>query len=144
MKDNCFWDTNILVYSFLNQTSDIELKKQFVTYSLTENLIEKKSKIFISNQVIGEFINVFLKKYNLSEAILQNFISEIIKAFEIALLETEDYKYALFLKFKYNISFYDSLIIAKAINTNCSTLYSEDLNHNQLFENKLRVINPYI
>ncbi|MBS1515755.1 MAG: PIN domain-containing protein [Bacteroidetes bacterium] len=143
MKDNCFWDTNILVYSFLKQTSNLEIKKQIITDNLTSNLIELKIRIFISNQVIGEFVNVFLKKYNVSEQVLQNYLTEIIKAFEIAILRTDDYKYALSLRFKYGISFYDSLIVAKAINSDCSILYSEDLNHNQVFENKLKVINPF-
>ncbi|MBX7045104.1 MAG: hypothetical protein K1X86_04625 [Ignavibacteria bacterium] len=70
MKDNCFWDTNILVYSFLKQTSNLEIKKQIITDNLTSNLIELKIRIFISNQVIGEFVNVFLKKYNVSEQVL--------------------------------------------------------------------------
>lgn len=35
-------------------------------------------------------------------------------------------------------------IDSKAINPDCSILYSEDLSHNQLFENKLKVVNSFV
>ena len=45
---------------------------------------------------------------------------------------------------KYNYSFYDSLIIAAAIESGCSILYSEDMQHNQLIEEKLKIVNPFL
>ncbi|MBC8485458.1 MAG: hypothetical protein H8D45_05400 [Bacteroidetes bacterium] len=47
------------------------------------------------------------------------------------------------LKEKYHYSVYDSLILASAIEADCTILFSEDLHHNQLIENKLRIINPF-
>jgi hypothetical protein len=44
---------------------------------------------------------------------------------------------------KYQFSFYDSLIIASALKCDCYTLYSEDLQHGQIIEDKLKIINPF-
>jgi predicted nucleic acid-binding protein len=44
---------------------------------------------------------------------------------------------------RYRFSFYDSLIIATALEASCTTLYSEDMQHGQLIENKLLIINPF-
>jgi predicted nucleic acid-binding protein len=44
---------------------------------------------------------------------------------------------------RYGFSFYDSLIIAAVLENNCTILYSEDLQHNQVIEQRLRIINPF-
>lgn len=44
---------------------------------------------------------------------------------------------------RYQFSFYDSLIIATALAANCTTLYSEDMQHSQLIDNQLLILNPF-
>jgi predicted nucleic acid-binding protein len=51
---------------------------------------------------------------------------------------------AIEIHFSYHFSFYDSLIIAAALQSNCATLYSEDLQHGQAIEGKLNIVNPFI
>jgi predicted nucleic acid-binding protein len=48
------------------------------------------------------------------------------------------------LRAKYNISFWDSLIVASAIENKCTILYTEDLHHSQLIAGRLRILNPFI
>lgn len=43
----------------------------------------------------------------------------------------------------YKFSFYDSLIISSAIECNCTILFSEDMQQNQLIENKHKIVNPF-
>ncbi|NJP12010.1 MAG: PIN domain-containing protein [Leptolyngbyaceae cyanobacterium RU_5_1] len=50
---------------------------------------------------------------------------------------------ALEVNLKYGYSYWDSLIIATALLNDCSVFYSEDMQHNQLIENKTRIVNPY-
>ncbi len=38
---------------------------------------------------------------------------------------------------------YDSLIISTALENNCEILYSEDMQHKQIIENKMVIINPF-
>jgi predicted nucleic acid-binding protein len=126
-----FIDTNILVYTY----SEAELAKQQVARSISSN-----QNAWISTQVLQEFSNVLLKKFKkppveikatLTEtSVFTNTRQTIFKA--VDLLE------------KYGFSFYDSLILASALESNCEILYSEDLSHNQLIEGKLRILNPFL
>jgi len=44
---------------------------------------------------------------------------------------------------RHRLSWYDSLIVAAAIEGGCGTLYSEDLQHGQRF-GELKVENPFV
>ncbi len=43
----------------------------------------------------------------------------------------------------YGFSFWDSMMVAAALNNHCSILYSEDLQHSQTIEGRLQIINPF-
>jgi len=45
---------------------------------------------------------------------------------------------------KYKLSFYDALIVNAALQNQCCKLYSEDMQHSQIIENRLTIINPFI
>jgi len=51
---------------------------------------------------------------------------------------------AMEVNIRYGYSYWDSLIIATALQNNCGILYSEDMQHDQLIEDRLRIINPLI
>ena len=53
------------------------------------------------------------------------------------------YQRGLDLQAHYQFSFYDSLIVAAALEAGCKTLYSEDLQHDQRIEG-LCIQNPFI
>jgi len=44
---------------------------------------------------------------------------------------------------RYSYSYYDSLIISAALEANCDTLYSEDMQNGQIIEKVLRIVNPF-
>ena len=44
---------------------------------------------------------------------------------------------------RYKFSFYDSVIVASALQARCKVLYSEDLQHGQVIDKQLRVTNPF-
>ena len=41
-----------------------------------------------------------------------------------------------------SFSFWDSLIVAAALDAGCSTLYSEDMQHGQIVDGRLMIVNP--
>jgi predicted nucleic acid-binding protein len=51
---------------------------------------------------------------------------------------------AMEINIHYGYSYWDSLIIATALQTNCSILYSEDMQHDRLIEGTLKIVNPLI
>lgn len=50
---------------------------------------------------------------------------------------------AINLQGELGFSFWDSLIVASALEADCDTLYSEDMQHGRLISRRLRIINPF-
>lgn len=42
------------------------------------------------------------------------------------------------------LSYWDSLIVAAALDAGCTTLYSEDMQHGQIFERCITIVNPFL
>ena len=135
MNGRAFIDTNIILYSY----SKTELEKS----EIANNLIFD-AKSIISNQVTNETINILYKKYNLNSQQIEDVILELDDNFEICNFTLKTQVKALRIKEKYKYQYYDSLIIATALERGCSILYSEDMQHNQNIENKLIIINPFM
>ena len=51
---------------------------------------------------------------------------------------------ALDLQVETRYSFYDCLVLAAAQQAGAEVLYTEDLQHNQLLDGTLRVVNPFL
>jgi predicted nucleic acid-binding protein len=51
---------------------------------------------------------------------------------------------ALDIRERYGFSWYDSLIVAAALESNCDLLYSEDMQHGQIIEGRLSIVNPFL
>jgi len=45
---------------------------------------------------------------------------------------------------EYRYGYYDSLIITSALTSHCEVLYSEDFQHGQLINDRLRILNPFL
>lgn len=134
MKDRSFFNTNILIYCY----SVTEPEKQKVA----ENIAKTENSI-ISIQVIQEFSNILNKKFRLDWDEILLAINEVIENYIIVINYPDTVKIAFKIANRYKYSFYDSLIISAALEANCKILYTEDLHHNQLIENQLRIINPF-
>lgn len=100
--------------------------------------------ITISTQVLNEIYNVLYKKIKVEHSQIKEIIIETIINFDISDISTITVLQALELKSKYQFSYWDSLIISAALENDCIILFSEDLQHNQLIENKLKIINPFL
>lgn len=134
MNVEIFLDTNILIYAHSNRDQTKQL--------IAEKLIRSIDAI-VSTQVLQEFINAFYKKYNPDWNIISLLVEEISYNFIIYENTRETINLACSIAKKYNFSFYDSLILAAALETDCTTLYSEDLQDGQVIEDKLRIVNPF-
>lgn len=134
MKDRIFLDTNLLVYLYSDHKNGRTVEK----------IIEGNfGSIVLSAQIIGELYNVLTRKKikNCEEAF--QIISEIISSFMITETDALATVKAIELNIKYGYSYWDSLVIASALLSDCSTLYSEDMQSGQVIENHLKIINPF-
>jgi len=133
--ENFFIDTNILIYFVKDSTGKAEL---------IDTILLNNSENYISTQVANEFCNVALKKLNFSTEELIFLLENFAQFFNIYTVNISTIKKALKIKEKYAYSYYDSVIIASALQTNCSILYTEDMHHGQIIDNRLTIINPFI
>ena len=127
-------DTNILIYL---HDDTIAFKKQIALEIMAK-------KPVIAAQVISEYLNVLKRltkepKLKLIEHCLLTVEDCEIVSINFTLIEK-----AKDLIIRYDFQLFDSLIVASALQANCAILYSEDLHHNLLVENRLRIINPFI
>ena len=126
-----FFDTNILVYAFLDTD-----RRDLALDLLAEGGV-------ISVQVLNEFTNVARKKWRRDWA-------EIAAALQIVRLHLnpivpvtlDTHQSALELASRDGLSVYDALIVAAATDAGCHVLFSEDLQHGRMF-GKLVVNNPF-
>lgn len=136
MKDNIFIDSNMFIYSYTDILPEKQVKAR--------KLIEELPQMTISTQVLNEFVNTMFKKMKVPWKVITANLQEIIKNTQVKNISDQTVLKACKIAEKYKLSYYDSLIIAAAIEAGCNTLYSEDMQNGQLIENKLKIVNPFI
>jgi predicted nucleic acid-binding protein len=133
MNDNVFLDTNIFIYAYSN-----ELNKKQCSFELLNKL-----PCITSTQALSELSNVCFKKLKFSDNAISKVIKEVMSFCDIFIVNETTIQRAIFIKGRYGYSYYDSLILASALESNCSILYSEDLQHGQIIERLLEIVNPF-
>ncbi len=134
MNDNVFLDSNILVYSYSNS----EIQKQEIARQLIAD-----SNSLISTQVLQELCNIVTRKFKFSYEQAATAIKECCQNNSLHINTEDTILQACQIAEQYGFSFYDSVIVAAALETNCAILYSEDLHDGQIIEGKLTVKNPF-
>jgi len=134
MKDRVFIDTNVLIYAY----SETEPYKKDITLTILESYY-----IVFSIQVINEIIWVMNKKYKIDFKSLQALSDIFWQKFEVTLLQKSSIDNALSIAQRYKYSYWDSLIIASALENECKILYTEDMQDGQIIEEKLKIENPF-
>jgi predicted nucleic acid-binding protein len=128
-----FIDSNIIVYLVDNRSKEKTKKAQdFLS-----------PDFFISTQVIAENLNVCLKKLHLNKETTFDFARRILNRFRILQITEATLLKSFEISIKYQLSSWDSIIIATAILNNCSIIYSEDMQDGLIVENSVTIINPF-
>jgi len=133
-------DSNILIYSFDSR----DLAKQQRAQELVNQALSNQTGI-ISYQVTQEVLNTARRKFKtaLSTDDCQLFLTQVLMPICQVYPCLELYQKALNIHEQLKFSFYDSLVIAAALQAKCQTLYTEDLRHGQIIESTLHIINPF-
>ncbi len=140
MKDDIFFDTNVIVYLF-DKSED---RKHGIAKTLFHEGLRKYNS-FISVQVINEFIVIASQKIKkpLSLSEVKKRVEFLSNTLSIRPLEFATCISAIELKDKYNLSYWDSLIAASALENGCKVLYTEDMQDGLTFNDKLTIKNPF-
>jgi hypothetical protein len=97
----------------------------------------------ISESKQGIFRNRNSTKFRFSWPKIGAIMREVVSAVDVLTVSISTIAKAQALSDRYRYSYYDSLILASAIEARCEILYSEDFQHNQLIEG-VRIINPFL
>lgn len=132
MPAKAFIDTNIVIYSLGPNSAKAALAAPLFAHHPT-----------ISTQVLSETANVALKKLSMPLSETGKLLAMLEATCRVEIITPATMQHALDIAGRYGFSWFDSLIVASALEAGCDTLYTEDLQHGQVIEGKLTVTNPF-
>ena len=127
-----FVDTNVLLYLLSDDTAKAERAEALLS-----------GRIVISVQVLNEFANVARRKLGLPWSEVEQALIDVRRFANVQPLLLDTHERGLALAKRYQLSMYDAMIAAAALEAGCTTLASEDFSTGQRFENRLTVRNPF-
>ena len=139
MSGRFFLDTNILIYTFDRTTPDKAGKAD----QLVRHAVQSGEGV-ISYQVVQEFFNFALRRLSppMTATDAELYFTSVLRPLVAVHSSITLYFRSLGLSERYKLRWYDSLIVAGALEAACDRLYTEDLQHGQVIEG-LRIVNPF-
>ncbi|HYJ29011.1 MAG TPA: PIN domain-containing protein [Allosphingosinicella sp.] len=126
-------DSNIAVYAF----SDAGSKSRIAFDAIGR-------ADFISVQVLNEFANVASRKQRRSWPEIASKIADIRFAVgRVIPIEEAASTDAVRIAERYQLAFYDALLLAVALAGGAKTIYSEDMQHGLVIDGTLRIVDPF-
>jgi predicted nucleic acid-binding protein len=133
MSAEAFFDSNVLIYAMVSGDSRRRRAQQLVAQGGV-----------ISVQVLNEFVAVARRKMHMPWQDVIEALDAVRMLFPSPIPITLDtHEAALKIAQQYGFGIYDALIAAAALEANCSTLYSEDLQDGQVIDGRLTIRNPF-
>jgi len=132
-------DTNVFVY----QLEGLDTRKAGIANDLIERGIATRTAC-ISFQVIQECVNTAIRKaeVRLTEDEMRRYMEDVLAPLYRIQPSIRLYGKSLDIHARYRFGFYDSLIVASAVEAGCNRLYTEDLQHGQRIEG-VTIVNPF-
>jgi predicted nucleic acid-binding protein len=128
-----FFDSNVLIYAFTQAGNKTNTAQQILSLGGAVNV-----------QALNETANTLRRKFNVGWPRIGQIIDAVVRVCPNPLpVALETHRAALRICERYGYSIYDGLIIAAAKEADCTTLYSEDLQHGQIIEG-VRIENPFL
>lgn len=133
MTAKIFLDTNIVLYAVGQDAHKKMVARRLLATSP-----------MVSAQVINESVNVCLKKFKFDKRQAYAFAEAVMDKVNVLPVDESVIRKGAELAMTHQLSHWDALIVAAALLAGCDTLHSEDMQHGQLFDNSLKVINPFL
>jgi predicted nucleic acid-binding protein len=140
MSGRKFIDTNIFVYS----VDGVDHRKAGIALEVIKEQAAEGTGV-ISFQVVQEFFNAAFKRFPsvMRPDDAAGYLTTVLRPFLSVHSSIGLYGEALMIHSRYQLSWYDSLIMAAAAEAKCSIIYTEDLQHGAKI-NDVRVENPFL
>ena len=127
-----FFDTNILIYIASGDP---------VKADRAEAILDRGGTISV--QVLDEVTNVARRKMRMSWPETHAFLSMLRGLLTVHPITIDTHETGLAIAERYNLSTYDAIIAASALQAGCDILWSEDMQHDMTFDEGLRIVNPF-
>lgn len=128
-----FFDASVLFYLLSNDARKADQVEALLA-----------SRGIISVQVLNEFTVVALRKVGLSLLEIKEILDTVRAVCTVEPLTANTHDRGMEICERYKFSFYDSVIIAAALIVGAKVLHSEDLQHGQVIDRQLRIVNPFL
>lgn len=103
----------------------IFLDTNVLIYAYSETEEEKKAKV--------------LPLHSLSQV-----VKNLFDLYHVGVINDSTITKAMDMSSRLKLPYWDSLIVSSALEAGCDMLYTEDLQHGQVIENRLTVKNPFL
>jgi predicted nucleic acid-binding protein len=134
MRDvDSFFDTSVVLYLLSEDAAKADRAEELLTRSGV-----------ISVQVLNEFVAVATRKLAMPFADVVEILGTVREVCRADPVTVECHDKGVEIAQRYGFSLYDSVIVASALLGACKTLYSEDLQHLQVIDGQLTVVNPFV
>ncbi len=130
--ERVFVDTNVVVYA---QSADGA--KSDAAFVLLE------TQPVISTQVVNETISVLTRKHGFALADAYEVADSLLTLCEVMPVDADTVPEGMRVAIRYRLSHWDALIVAAALRAGCTLLYSEDMQHGLVFDERLTIVNPF-
>lgn len=128
-----FFDTSVLLY-LLSKDSD--------KADRVEQLLAKRGTISV--QVLNEFAAVAMRKLKMPLNDVREILGTLRAICNVEPVTVATHDRGLEINERCGFSLYDSMLVAAALLADAKVLYSEDLQHDQVIDGQLRVVNPFL
>jgi len=128
-----FADSNIVLYA-LGKDSHKQQRAWEVLFK----------RPLISIQVLGECSNTLIKKHKVDKERVRDILQDILRFTTVEPIDLPIVERAWAVMERYRFAYFDSLLVATALTADCRKLYSEDLQHGQVIDGRLVVINTFL
>ena len=127
MTAGSFFDTNVLLYMYNEADARKQTRARELFLEHTGN-----GRLMLSTQVVQEFYEVGSRKLGLPRPVLRAAVSLLLDL-PIVTVTPVHVMTAIELEERYQISFWDALIVAAANSGGAEVLYTEDLSDGQRY-----------
>ena len=132
----CFVDTNIWLYAFI-QGQDAEKTR------IAKTVVEE-CDVVVSTQIVNETCVNPMKKIGFSEIQIRDLIASFYQRYNVCELSRDILLKASKIRDGHGFSFWDSLVVASALDCDANYLLTEDMQSGFLLEDRLKIMNPFI
>jgi predicted nucleic acid-binding protein len=133
MRDGAFLDTNVFVYAVMQDDPRSDEAEKLIAEGGT-----------VSVQVLNEFAAVVRRKIKMPWDEVRFAVENIKSLCPNPLpIMIDTHQAALAIAEKYGYRIYDALVVASALEANCTMLYSEDMQDGQIINRRLTIRNPF-